>query len=118
MNVDVSQLRKLAAEFDREAARVGRDVSREVRRTAKAVEAQAEANAPVDSGELRDSIDTKIFGTGNGRRITAVVRAGTDHGRLVEEGTSRQSPQPFMRQALSAHERGYLAGVSKVIGDI
>lgn len=122
MPVDVSQLLKLAASLNEDADRVGRETSAEVRRTAKLVEGQARANAPVGrgktAGELRGSIDTKIFGTGNGRRVTAVVRAGTDHGRLVEEGTSRQPPQPFMRPAVSKQAPGFVAGIAKVIGKV
>jgi HK97 gp10 family phage protein len=117
VSVDVSQFNQMAAELEKAGPRVGAAVSQQVRKTAKAVEASAKAGVPVKSGALRDSIDTKIFGTGNSKRTTAVVRAGTDHARFVEEGTSRQAPQPFMKPALDQHTQRFMAGIGKAVGE-
>lgn len=65
--------------------------------------------APVASGELRDSIDGEV----NPQQIR--VFASADHARFVEEGTVKQSAQPFMepafqktRRKLAAHARAAL----------
>jgi HK97 gp10 family phage protein len=50
---------------------------------------------PVDTGELRDSIEALPAVDGFGQ-----VRVGTDHWRYVEYGTRNMSAQPFMRPAL------------------
>ena len=52
--------------------------------------------APVDTGELRESIS--FAATDNG----AVVYASANHAAMVEYGTSRMSPRPFMLPAARA----------------
>lgn len=51
---------------------------------------------PVRSGELRDSIDGAV----NENQIR--VFADAPHAAAVEEGTSKQAAQPFMRPAFLA----------------
>lgn len=53
----------------------------------------AQSLAPVRSGALRDSID----GTVGPNQIR--VFADTDYASFVEEGTSKQPAQPFMKPA-------------------
>lgn len=114
MPVDVSEVLKLAADLDAARPRVGRDTAAAVRKAAKAVEVAAKSGAPVGTGELRDSIDTKFYGDGRSGRMSAVVRAGTDHGYLVEHGTSRMGPQPFMGPALSGQEAAFVQAIAKI----
>ena len=45
---------------------------------------------PVDSGALRSSVHVRQEGT------TASVSAGAPHAAMVEYGTSRMPPRPFM----------------------
>ena len=59
------------------------------------VEVDAAANAPVDTGELRDSIFSEVQ-TG-----VAIVGASAEHAAAVELGTSQMSPQPYLRPALN-----------------
>lgn len=59
----------------------------------------ARERAPVDTGYLRSSIAATIDpGSGSGL-IVGEVTAGAEYAAYVENGTSRQRPQPFMRPA-------------------
>lgn len=122
MPVDVSEVLKFAADLEAAQPRVGRDTAAAVRKTAKAVEVAAKAGAPVGppptGGELRDSIDTKFYGDGRSGRMSAVVRAGTDHGYLVEHGTSRMGPRPFMASALSGQEASFVQAIAKIVAGV
>jgi HK97 gp10 family phage protein len=53
--------------------------------------------APVDTGELRDSI--AAF---RNTRLNWVVGAAATHARFVEYGTSRSAAQPYLRPAAEA----------------
>lgn len=59
-----------------------------------AIEAQAKALAPVDTGRLRDSITTQQF--------TDYVLVGTnvEYAPYVEYGSSRSVAQPYLRPAV------------------
>ena len=66
-----------------------------VRKVALDTEADAKALAPVDTGNLRNSITTAVQGGG----LRAAVVATASYAPYVEQGTSRQAPQPFMGPA-------------------
>ena len=57
----------------------------------------AQANAPVKTGALRDSITAREDGPDR-----AVVEVGADYGFFVEYGTRYQSGHPFIRPAIDA----------------
>lgn len=61
--------------------------------------------APVDSGELRGSISASPAENG------ASVLAAAPHAVMVEYGTSRMPPQPFMLPAAHAAAQEYFNGV-------
>lgn len=54
----------------------------------------ARRNAPVETGELQDSIHGEVVGT-EGR-----VSATADHAAYVELGTSEMPAQPYLRPAV------------------
>jgi HK97 gp10 family phage protein len=100
---DLSDVTKLVADLAAAPARVERVSSAKMTEIASRLRDDARANAPVDTGELRDSIE--IHG-GKGYRI---VRATAPHSFFVEFGTSDTAPQPFMwpaaaRAAVAMHE--------------
>lgn len=61
--------------------------------------------APVETGELRGSISASPAEGG------ASVQAAAPHAVMVEYGTSRMPPQPFMLPAAHAAAQEYFNGV-------
>ena len=59
-----------------------------------AIEAQARALAPFDTGRLRDSINTAVG------RDEVIVGTNVEYAPYVEYGTSRSIAQPFLRPAV------------------
>jgi HK97 gp10 family phage protein len=70
-----------------------------VRLGAQAVEADARSRVPVDSGSLRDAIHTE---KGEGGHLVVAGDSNVFYGHLVELGTSRVPPRPFLIPALEA----------------
>lgn len=71
----LAELQKSLAQF-KKSTQTG-ILNRVLRKAAKPVEAAAKANAPVDSGELRDSITTEVVRTNAGKAAYAdAMRAG------------------------------------------
>lgn len=88
-------IRRVAADLTRQAATIQPRASQVVRKVALDTEADAKALAPVDTGNLRNSITTAVQGDG----LRAAVVATASYAPFVEQGTSRQAPQPFMGPA-------------------
>ena len=65
---------------------------------------EARRRAPVDTGYLRSSITVDLAQMG-GDVVAGEVTAGANYAAYVENGTTRQSPQPFMRPALEANAK-------------
>ena len=64
---------------------------------AEAVADRARSLAPVRTGELRGSITTKEMSDGS-----VAVGATAPHAAVVEYGSSRRAPQPYLRPALDS----------------
>lgn len=92
-------LRRYAAELSAESKTLSKRASQVVRKTALDTEADAKRFAPVDTGNLRNSITTQITGDG----LTAAVVATASYAYWVENGTSTNRPQPFMGPAAQTH---------------
>ena len=76
---------------------------------AEAAAREARELAPVDSGELRDSISVSAEEGG------ALVRAGASHAAMVEYGTSKMPPRPFMQNAARAAQDIYFGAARRLI---
>ena len=100
--IDTSELRKLAADLDKEGPRAGADVSAAVKRSAEAVKKAAVEMAPKRTGELAGSIGVDMYGDGRSSGVTAVIGPLARYGLFVEKGTSKMAPQPYMEPAFSA----------------
>lgn len=92
-------LRKFSAELRGQADTLVPRASRVVRKVALDTEADAKKLAPVDTGNLRNSIATVVTNGG----LTAGVVATASYAHFLEGGTSRMSPQPFMGPATDRH---------------
>lgn len=71
-----------------------------LKRWAEATQQFAKDFAPVDTGELRDSISIVYDKTDDG--ISADIGTDVYYGGFQELGTSRNDPHPFLRPALMA----------------
>jgi HK97 gp10 family phage protein len=71
----------------------------------------ASANAPVDTGELRDSIvAVKV------NQYNAEVRVGAEHGIYVEYGTYKMPAQPYFAPACEGRAEEMLALFAGALG--
>ena len=70
------------------------DVGKEITETAYKIERDAKLTVPVDTGDLRKSIETEIKGTGSS--TSAEVGTDVEYSEHVEFGTSRQYAQPYL----------------------
>lgn len=109
--IDMSGVRKLAASLER--PRVGRFAFAAVRGTAAKVERSMKEAAPVDTGALRDSIGTDMYGGTFSRHMVAVVGPTVPYGPFVEFGHADQPPQPYAGPALDQHAASYVAAMER-----
>ena len=77
-------------------AAVGAGLERALAETAEACAESARAAVPVDSGELKASIAASASG------FSAQVTAAAKHAAMLEYGTSRMPPQPYMQVAAAS----------------
>lgn len=112
VRIDVSELNTLAATIDSGDDRVRRQAELIIKKTEGAVIADAQAFAPVDTGNLRSSITGSILADG----LEVEVGPTAAYGRYVEEGTSRMAPRAFMGPAFDRAQPGFVAAV-EALGD-
>lgn len=98
IELDTSEVAKLTRAmdgFDDRAKQITRQV---MQKAAADIKRDAQALAPVDTGNLRSSMSytTKSLATA----VEAEVGPTADYGLYVEEGTSTQAPQSYLRPAL------------------
>lgn len=108
---DSSQVRRLADDMARSPARVRAGASRVVAKAAYDTEGDAKDFCPVDTGKLKNSIGATI------RELVAVVGPTANYGGYVEDGTSRQSPQPYMRPAFDRREPLFVRALEQIAED-
>ncbi|MDO7847457.1 HK97 gp10 family phage protein [Hymenobacter sp. M29] len=74
------------------------------------METDAKALAPVDSGQLRDSIHANPSG-----RLAGSVTVGVDYAKWVELGSGRNAPQPFLYPAYHRNKTAFLASLKQAL---
>lgn len=76
----------------------------------KLIHDAAKANAPVDSGLLKDSIKIKAFSKKNfvGVDVFTDATGDTFYGAFQEYGTSKMAPKGYMRQAVDSQGQAAL----------
>jgi HK97 gp10 family phage protein len=94
---------QIAKQFHNEASQV-------VRKTTLDVEAGAKRLAPVDTGLLRNSIQSLMEGD-----LTGVVFTNTEYASHVEYGTHKMSAQPFLTPALEAERYAFIRGLQTIL---
>lgn len=71
---------------------------------------RAQKNAPVDTGELRDSLRMDIDEAG----FSVNIKSDADHASYVEYGTRYQNAQPFIGPAFKRQQRKLKKDLSKL----
>lgn len=100
MNRDAARLSaRIGAIRDELAAGLGNAA----RLAAQAAAREAARLAPVDTGALRSGIGSEDMGGGY-----AAVISAAPHSAMVEYGTSRTPPRPFMQPAAQAVRSEYI----------
>jgi HK97 gp10 family phage protein len=98
-----NDLGRIADGMDRKAVAV-------VRKTALDIEADAKGRAPVDTGALRNSIQTTMAGD-----MSAVVAPGVDYAIFVEFGTARMAARPYLIPAAEAHRQPFIDAMKAIV---
>lgn len=114
IDIDAGELNTLAASFARASGRVGGLAAAAVRKTAMQIEADAKVFAPVDTGNLMNSISTDIEGDGRFGVVSAEIGPTAEYGIYVEQGTSVHAPQAFLGPAFDRH----VGGLEQALGTI
>ncbi|HEX6686688.1 MAG TPA: HK97-gp10 family putative phage morphogenesis protein [Candidatus Limnocylindrales bacterium] len=111
---DGSEIRSLARSFDVAGKATQMQVAAVVRKSAFAVERGAKLRAAVDTGNLRNSINTSLLFRGD--LVSAEIGPEADYGIYVELGTARMAPQPFLGPAFDEVEPSFLAALADLTG--
>lgn len=90
---------KLIQQFNRQPTAVKQEASNIIRNTALRVEKTAADNAPVDTGYLKQHIQSSSTG-----QLSAQVTSSANYSIYLEKGTRRMAPQPFMQPALETEK--------------
>lgn len=114
---DMDEVRTLAVDLSAAGDRVGASAAAVIRKAALDVQAEAQRNAPVDTGNLRSSISTTFTGDGRFSSMAAEVGPTASYGFFVEHGTSRMSGQPFLFPALDRVAPSFEAAMADIIGE-
>ncbi|WP_435744908.1 HK97-gp10 family putative phage morphogenesis protein [Nocardioides sp. SYSU DS0663] len=118
IELDTSAVRDLGSRLTTSTGRVGAATSAALRRTALAIEADAKALAPVDTGALQGSISTTISGDGRHGAMAAEIGPTVDYGVYQEYGTSTQAGTPFLGPAFDRQVPGYTAALAQLASDV
>lgn len=87
MDIDSSEVRKLAVDLPLAGGKVGARTSAAIRKTAFDIERDAKILAPVDTSDLVNSISTDFEGDGRFASMSAEIGPTVTYGDEVEYGT-------------------------------
>lgn len=109
MSSDFTQIGKLAGDLGRARGKVAKSVGIVLDKTAASVQRTAQMRAPVDTGNLRNSIGVSRTGA-----TSREIGPTANYGVFVEFGTSRMGPQPFMGPALESVRPSFEQAMSEI----
>ena len=105
-------LRALAADLTAAGRQVGNRARTVIRKTALDIEGTAKQLAPVDTGNLKNSIGHSDLRIGNSGQLVAEIGPTANYGYFVEAGTSRTPPQAYMGPAADRHAPSFEAAMA------
>ena len=106
MGLDMSEVQALAGKIKGASGDLGKDTTKALTKSAKAVERGAKQRAPKDTGTLQ----SEIYSATKGGRVAQII-APTRYAIFNEFGTAKMAPQPFMTPALEAEAPNFLSAV-------
>lgn len=112
-HIDSSEVKHLSIDLSEAPARSRRRAGQVVRRTVLAIERDAKLIVPVDTGNLKNSISSDI----QEASLSGEVGPTAHYGHYVEEGTSKMSPQPYMRPAADRNTPGFERAMGQIAED-
>lgn len=106
---------ELAADLTKASVSAAQKALLAVQKTAKEIESGAKQRAPVDTGNLRNSITTSLSDGAGAGASEATVSAGAFYSPFVELGTSRMAPQPFFGPAVDEATPGFEQAMAELL---
>lgn len=118
IDVDTSELNRLAVDLRQAPAKVGDRARTVMRKTALDIEADGKRFAPVDTGNLRNSIGHSDLRTLT-QTGTLEVEIGptASYGAFVEFGTSRMAPHAYMGPAFDRATPGFVDAMGRIASE-
>lgn len=113
MDVDVSELNKLAADLGAAGPKAIARSRIVVQLVCADTKRDAQAFCPVDTGNLRNSISYETDLTKSGAR--GEVGPTASYAAYVEFGTSRMAPHAFMGPAFDRHSGEFVDAIAQIL---
>ena len=118
VQLDISQAVAYSSRVRTNAGRLGARGAAVLRRAALAIQADAQALAPVDTGALRSSISTTVEGDGRFGAMTAEIGPTVEYGIYQEFGTSTQHGQPYLTPAFDRQIPGFERAIAALADEV
>lgn len=106
------EMGRLAADLATAGVRASARAGTAMGKALNDISAGAKNRAPVDTGNLRNSISVELQNRGG--TIRGEVGPTARYGGFVENGTSRQRAQPYLRPATDAVLPGYEQALGQI----
>lgn len=110
-DIDMTEVIMLAAALDLKNLDVAKKAAVAVKDAAQTTRDHARDNAPVDTGNLRDSLKM------GGGKLTRRVVAAVPYSLYVEFGTSKMAPQPFLYPASDRGEEQLINDLAQIASE-
>ena len=113
MDWETGELKKLSADLGKASIETTRKAGQVVAKAAADVERIAKTAAPVDTGNLRNSIGTSMQGP-----LAAEIGPTASYGIYLEFGTYKMAASPYMGPAIDRVGPLFTAAMEQLGGDI
>lgn len=112
----MDELANLAADLSAAGEKAQNMAADAVAKTAADIAADAKVFAPVDTGNLRNSIGYDITQDSGG--VEAEVGPTASYAQFLEHGTSTMAPRPFLGPAFDRRSPGLEAAMKNLSGEV
>lgn len=121
MKIEISEVKGISEwmrDHEEWIERVWAGVGNAVEETAYKIERDAKLTVPVDTGDLRKSIETEIDwnSSDRGEKVSAEIGTDLEYSDDVEFGTSRQMAQPYLIPSFDKNVADLERNINKILG--